>query len=333
MMKTQDPLFIRMNWWRQERFPFINVFTAMLIYFTAKIPLQNWTTGHVSLDWQDFFGVGFVVSHFLLLRVLDEHKDYTEDLVYHPDRIVQRGLVTLRELRTLGVFNFIFQMICVAVLFLYRSTPIASDQVLWTPLNISLGLLGLIFVWTLLMKYEFFCREYLRKRIMLYSLLHLVVSPMIFLFVVSLQVSGLETVWQYSMVEYLATFGVQMSALFVLALASGLIFEMTRKNRTPQEDALGEISFSSVFGRPLTAGLILVSSGVLLIGLFLFLKSIDLFSPWVFVGLIFLGMEARSLIHFTKSPTEMNQKKLVGTGALLSLFAFVTPILLSLTKG
>ena len=46
----------------------------------------------------------------MLLRIADEHKDFEEDSKYSSYRPVQRGLVTLRELRTIGIALILLQI-------------------------------------------------------------------------------------------------------------------------------------------------------------------------------------------------------------------------------
>ena len=46
------------------------------------------------------FAVAFL--QFLMVRIVDEFKDYEEDAKYRPYRPVPRGLVTLKELGILG---------------------------------------------------------------------------------------------------------------------------------------------------------------------------------------------------------------------------------------
>ncbi len=46
-----------------------------------------------------------MLCFFLHLRIFDDHKDYDEDCRHFPDRVLQRGVVTLDELKLLASFR------------------------------------------------------------------------------------------------------------------------------------------------------------------------------------------------------------------------------------
>jgi 4-hydroxybenzoate polyprenyltransferase len=96
---------------------------------------------------------------FLMLRVIDEHKDFRRDHRDHPGRALQRGVVSLAELRAVGAFGFGLQ--------LGASLSAGQRAVAWWVL--ALG-------WTALAARDFFLGDHVADRPVLYPLLHLPLS-------------------------------------------------------------------------------------------------------------------------------------------------------------
>jgi 4-hydroxybenzoate polyprenyltransferase len=88
--------------WLNERFPLRNGLFFVLLYLTTVLVARASVADTVVVRSGDLIGVMALWSFFLLLRVFDEHKDFAADAVAHPERVLQRGLVTLAHLRVLG---------------------------------------------------------------------------------------------------------------------------------------------------------------------------------------------------------------------------------------
>jgi 4-hydroxybenzoate polyprenyltransferase len=95
------------------------------------------------------FVVAFCSSFlfFLQLRIADEFKDHEEDTLYRPYRPVPRGLVTLNELRVLGIGAAVVQ----------------AALALWLQPALLL-LLAVVWLYLALMSCEFFARDWLKAR-------------------------------------------------------------------------------------------------------------------------------------------------------------------------
>ena len=97
-----------------------------------------------------------VVLYFLQIRLADEPKDFEHDNKYYPDRPVQRGVVTLKELSTLK--NIVIGGFLVSAL-----------------LTGSLYVIGLAVFqqfYSYLTRQEFFMREWLRDHFLTYQFSH-----------------------------------------------------------------------------------------------------------------------------------------------------------------
>ena len=176
-------------------------------------------------------------AFFLLLRILDEHKDQADDARHYPDRALSRGLVTLRQLRGVAA----------AALALTLAASLGADR----GLGRSSGLWLLVMGYLSLMTAEFFARAWLRRRPFVYALSHMAVMPLVFAWLAALGAGGVRP-------------GPLVAGGALLAFLLGLAVELVRKTRGPEEERPDLDSYSRVFGVRRAP---LVTLGVLVAGL------------------------------------------------------------------
>ena len=117
-----------------ERFP-VPV-TAALGFATAAAATARVDT------WATARGAALMFLLLFHLRVFDEHKDYEEDCRHYTERVLQRGLITLRDLKILGGIAIGLEIVFCA---LRGPTPLAAWSV--------------AFGFSVLMLKEFFVRD------------------------------------------------------------------------------------------------------------------------------------------------------------------------------
>ncbi len=91
--------------YQKERFPLgiLTITTAAVLASTFAV--LEWT-GYYDIPLWKYVALGVAGLSFMLhTRIIDEIRDKEVDDVYHPDRPVQRGLVSIRELTVLGYAN------------------------------------------------------------------------------------------------------------------------------------------------------------------------------------------------------------------------------------
>lgn len=290
--------FKRMNLWLKERFPLMNFVSAFFIYFLAKA-IAVIDQQQLVLSITDVWGMLIPACHLFLLRVFDEHKDFETDAVFYPQRIVQRGIFTLQEIRLLGYLAFVVQIAS----YLMSRIGLISDiafLVLWG--------------WTLLMTKEFFCKSYLKKHLFLYGLLHLLVTPFLLLLLLVLTFKELS-----------------MSLNFILPLLisimTGWLYELSRKTKGQEEEA-GDLTYSSLWGVRKSLYWLLLSSSVTLAIALWFFNSLGIFNFYLLaIGLALLALTLLTLNNFQKEVTAKSRKKNEGMTFLISLYAFLPPII------
>lgn len=222
----------RLKAYLDERFPLLAQGLLILSYysstqFLAQV-LHN-CAGPVVYSSASVWGALLVFLIFFHLRVCDEHKDFADDQRNYPDRILSRGVFTLREIRLLGILGVVLQLLIAG----------ARSPAALVALLLTLG-------YSLLMLKEFFVSEWLKRRFLLYTASHMVIMPFIALTVFSF-VTG-ELPWYAPGWYWLYAF---------VGLCVTLNWEISRKIRAPQDELEGVESYSSRFGYRRAAQLVL----------------------------------------------------------------------------
>ncbi len=239
------------------------------------------------------------VTFLLLLRVLDEHKDFARDREAYPERVLSRGLVTLPQLARVGWVAGLVGLACSAALGAF-----------------PLGAFVAVLVFGLLMAKEFFLGELLRKDVFFYAATHQPINPLITAWLVTGVLArgwgtphedalALPVLWSYVLAQLLLGFG----------------FEVARKVWTPAEERPDLVdSYSAHAIGPRGAGALALA--FLLGGLALvawFVEDVGL-PRWVHAPLGVCALLVVSTVgRFAWAPFPGASKKLAGAVGLGSL--------------
>ncbi len=212
------------RWWiyQKERFPLaahgplIAAFSACAVSFSSLLRGAAVPTAQM---YGTAFGVCLLM--FLQLRIADEFKDKEEDARWRPYRPVPRGLVTLASLRGVFVLAAIAQTVLVLLL---------DPRLLWV--------LGLAWTYLSLMTVEFFCREWLKKRPVIYLLTHMGVMPLV-------DFSATACEWLPRGGSAPPGLGWFLAASFF----NGIVIETGRKLRQPADEEEGVETYSRLWGK------------------------------------------------------------------------------------
>jgi len=218
------------RWYRYqaERFPLLKtgllvaVFCLSILLFSGKQ-----ADGPALPGVFPVFGAMFsTLLLFFQLRVADEIKDFDIDSRYRPERPVPSGLVTLREL---GVLAYVAAAMQFAI-------AIAVDVAL-VPVLVAVW----AYMW--LMRREFFVPCWLQRRPVLYMLSHMLVMPLI-----GLYVSAFD--WRCLCNDLPAGLGWLLAMSFFI----GLVLEIGRKTKTAAGERAGVDTYSALWGATASAG-------------------------------------------------------------------------------
>lgn len=226
-MTNSTPSATLNRWWiyQKERFPLfgngllIAMFSAsaigysLLIRAASERPLPQ-VLGLILI----VFLASFLL--FLQLRILNEFKDLKEDVLYRSHYPVPRGLVSLQELKLVGLAGGLIQLGL-------------ALSIGWPMVLLLVGL----WVYVGLIAKDFFVPAWLKARPSVGMLSRTAIIPLLAL---------------YATAHDWLTAGVTPSQKLVyfllLSWLSGLAIELGRKIRAPKAEATGDKTYSALWG-------------------------------------------------------------------------------------
>lgn len=216
-----------------ERFPLLGNGLLILSFYSSNQFLAhalNEPGQPMKYDLSSLCGFVTILFFFLHMRIFDDHKDFIEDSRFFPDRVLQSGIVTLRELKFVA------------------ATAIGMQVALSVAVGVAAALSWTIaFLFSVLMLKEFFMRHWLKQRFLLYASVHMLIMPLLAMVIWSFATRRFfwemtPWYWLYSMVGFFLAFN----------------WEVSRKIRVPEDEREGLDSYSRLFGTYGAAYLVLV---------------------------------------------------------------------------
>jgi 4-hydroxybenzoate polyprenyltransferase len=214
------------RWWtyQRERFPIfahtpiIAAFSLSAVSYSALI-----RGAHHLPPWQPCV-VAFASSFlfFLQLRIADEFKDFEEDSRYRPYRPVPRGLIGLRDLGWLWAGGILLQL----------------ALALWLAPRLIVLLL-LTWLYLGLMSKEFFAWRWLKARPITYMVTHMAIMPLVDLYTTSCDWVPAGSVRPPPGLLW----------FLLVSFFNGMVVEIGRKIRSPQDEETGVETYSILWGR------------------------------------------------------------------------------------
>lgn len=208
----------------QERFAPVNMGLFVVLFFTVRgVASVACAEGRCTpyTDGPALMALGALatISFFFRLRVFDEEKDFAQDVVNHPQRVLQTGRVTLPQLRAVAWAGAVLELV-------WSAWQGGTTLVLW----------GLALGYSLLMRIEFGVGRWLRRQLVLYALLHMLIMPLVVWWLFSAYTQGMPIDVVY------------LPLLWPLSLLGGFSFELARKLHAPVAERAGVDSYSRALG-------------------------------------------------------------------------------------
>lgn len=277
----------------RERFPVINMALFTILFLTVYSVADFYSPRYESyvLSMEVLWGILATISFFFRLRVFDEIKDFDLDALNHPYRILQSGKVSIRQLIAISLAGTIFEILWSV----YMGAP---TLLCWL----------IAFGYSLLMRYEFFVGEFLKKRLLLYAISHMLVMPLIILWIWSAFVPGLRL-------------GLGFYMLATLSLLAGFSFELARKIHVKTAERLRVDSYSKALGFPIAilSVLLILLAGVATQAYLLSLMQAESWA-YIIIGILYLA----TLTLYLYSILKPREKFLRTAEKLVSLFMLVS---------
>ena len=295
-LTREAPFARRLAAYLAERFPVLGHGVLICAYYSSNQFLARVLTEPgrpMRYDLSSLLGALTLFLFFFHLRVFDEHKDFAEDCVHYPQRVLQSGLITLRDLKVLGGAAIALEIVLSA---LRGPAAVAA----W----------AVAFVFSVLMLKEFFARDWLKRHFLVYAVSHLLVMPFLSLAVFSFATGRWPWeapfwFWMYAWVGFFVTFN----------------WEVSRKIRAPEDEIEGVETYTRIFGTYGAAYLVLllrvIDTGlVALVGWHLGL------SPWFYAALIALFLVCLVGFFQYRFHTDRKTAKRMETYAGMYIIAF-----------
>jgi hypothetical protein len=220
--ENNSPLLKRLFIYQNERFPVLGHGLLVASFSFSAISYSRICRRAEGFIDAGTFAIGIftTISLFLLVRIFDEFKDAADDAAYRKELAVPRGLVSLTELRRIGIIVVIIQVI-LNLLFIPK----------------MLLIYFLIMAYLLLMGKEFFIPDWLKKQQFWYVTSHMFIIPFI-----DMYASGLDWLLQG------VTAPVGLLFFFAVSYMNGIVLEIGRKIRVPEKESAGVLTYTSMLG-------------------------------------------------------------------------------------
>ena len=284
-LTLNDSIQQRMLGWIDERFPLPNAVLFFILYLLSAVVARSTHNGESSLVLFDIVSCLVTWLLFLLVRIFDEHKDYELDVLNHPKRVLQSGLITLNHLKVLGAISIVAQVLLSLYLDAFSVGPVTLA---W----------AMMFTYLCLMGVEFFCGEWLEKRLTLYAFSHMLLMPITVYWLANLAVPGIEL-------------NTPLILTMLLSFVSGFCFEITRKTRGPEEERDTVDSYSKIFGTKGSAYVVVLLLSSMLLFQILLLLSLDISIVWPYAtaatAMFFYSL--KFIFSFIRSPSLAAREK------------------------
>lgn len=275
------------KWWiyQKERFPLAQYIPMMFAFgfcaISYSLHLDNPNARITDASWLQYLTAALnTMFWFMLLRIADEHKDYEDDCKFRPYRPVQRGLITLRELRVAGLIIIAVQIVL---------SILVDFRLLW--------MLALTYGWYALMTMEFGVPKWLKAHPTIYLLSHMVIMPFFDLYATSIDWLPRGGSFSFGVLLYM-----------ISSFCDGTVVEVGRKLRAKENEEYGVDTYTQIWGpkRAMIVWMICVTiSGVSTI-LAAFQVGVGI---WMTVALSVLYVYAAfSAIKFAEAPTPQNAR-------------------------
>jgi 4-hydroxybenzoate polyprenyltransferase len=294
---------LRRVWlYQAERFPLASYALLVAALAAGGLGFAHAARGADGWPAPVVYGVAFTctVGFFFQLRVADEFKDFAEDAAHRPYRPVPRGVITLRELAGLALGLGVVQL----------------ALTLWLDAGLAIPLLA-VWGYMALMRWEFGVHVWLRARPLLYMLSHMVILPLIFVYV---------TACDWLAAGASAPQG--LGWLLAAAYANGIVFEVGRKLRAPEAEEPGVETYSLLWGIPRAT--VVWGAALALAGLCATLAAWAAGSWWIVAGVALVGIAAAALLgsRYVRQPTLTHSKGIEQFSALWMLLLYAALALL-----
>ncbi len=297
MEQNTHSFFVRFYIYQKERFPFVGYIILIGVFTFSAISYSRICRGENGfIDWKHYLiGIITTFTLFFLVRIFDEFKDKEEDAKYRKYLPVPRGLISLKELRWVGILVALIQLFL--ILFFQK------EMIL---------LYAIVMGYLLLMRAEFFVPKWLKNHQLIYVVSHMIIIPLI-----DVYASGLD--WFYNGFEA----PVGLLFFFAVSFMNGIVLEFGRKIKPPESEEEGVLSYTKYFGTKKAVWIwILVITSTLILSLITSVYANYGLIAFYFFGTVFL-ICILPAFSFLIKPRNKNAKFIEHASSLWTVFMYL----------
>lgn len=271
--------------YQKERFPVLiyGLYVFAIVFAVFCFNSHLILTYETIINWKLLIPM-FVVTflQFLMVRIVDEFKDYEEDCKYRSYRPVPRGLITLKELKILFVICILLQL---------AITFFATEKI------ISFTRLGILWMFFVVMSKSFFMKKIIEKHILFEVALDELMMPILVWYLSSFLKYINPTYSLYSYIDMQS-----MLPLLCMSYIVSWIVEIARKIRCREDEEKGVKTYTAVFGIKKAMLILFVLETILMIIQLSILKGyiLPIICLYLAVNLINLRFVAKQNRKFAK---------------------------------
>ena len=266
MIRSITHISRRFYAYQNERFPLVLLSLSLFpVTLSSAAVVSKFTIMGIVL--------GFIASlaYIFHIRVNDEERDFEHDTAHHSTRPLQRGIITLNELKIINA-TAIFLVALIAILSGLEATFIALIMI----------------IYSYFARHDFFYREKIRRHFFIYNLVHIIQILLLQIFV-------------YAVIANRIQFTELLLAHFLFTLAGTAIFEFVRKLKIPGEDGTGMDTYTHHLGfnKSMT-----VYSVLILLNTILFFFISEMIRPgimiWIYSSIAVMVVGCSIWVHWIK---------------------------------
>lgn len=297
----RKPRITANRWWvyQRERFPVLAHAPVIFAFSLSAVAYSALSRGASTLPgWKPGL-VAFASSFlcFLQLRLADEVKDREEDAKYRPYRPVPRGLVKLNELAWLWAGCMAAQL----------------GLSLWLAPRLAI-LLAVTWIYFGLMTKEFFARRWLKARPVVYMVSHMAIMPLVDFYATGCDWAPLDR----------SRPPAGLAWFLLVSFVNGMVIEVGRKIRVPQDEERGVETYSFLWGRRRAVLVWLALMAVTASLACIAADKIGFFLPASAIFAVALVAAAVLGMQFLRSQTSGAGKRLETIAGIWSLVLYIT---------
>jgi 4-hydroxybenzoate polyprenyltransferase len=290
-----------MNRWiiyQKERFPVMAHGLLIAAFSFSAVSFSHLLRTESGVPPLSGYAIAFVTCFILFtqLRIADEFKDFDEDSRFRPYRPVPRGLITLRELGIVGVIGGFIQL---ALAFLLSPRMALLLVVVW--------------LYLALMSREFFVRDWIVARPITYLWTHMLILPLVDFYATACDWLAAGASRPHGLLWFL-----------VVSFFNGVVIEIGRKIRAPQDEEKGVKTYSALYGRRAAVAGWLGALAVTAFCAWRAARHIDFAQPVIVLLAVLLLLCSGLAVYFLREPRTARAKLIEHISAVWTLLMYLS---------